>query len=122
MHHSGGGILSPESPSNVSGMLVLDVLRQKHPEPSEVVPSTFMPCETLPSLSDLDITAGHVEKVAHQLQRAAGPGGSSAMQWRDYLLRFGCHSDHLRDSMATLAVWQIVLWNGMISGHWWLII
>ena len=65
---SGGGVLSIDSPSNVPGMSVLDVLRQKHPEPGNVKPSTFMLCDTLPPLSDLDITADHVEKVACRLQ------------------------------------------------------
>ena len=60
---SGGGVLSIDSPSNVPGMSVFDVLRQKHPEPGNVEPSTFMLCDTLPPLSDLDITAGHVENV-----------------------------------------------------------
>ena len=100
---SGGGVLSLDSPSNVPGMSGFDVLRQKHPEPGNVEPSTFMLCDTLPPLSDLDITAGHVEKVARQLQGAAGPGRSSALQWHDYLLRFGHHSGHLRDSVAMLA-------------------
>ena len=100
---SGGGVLSIDSPSNVPSMAVFDVLRQKHPEPGNVEPSTFMLCNTLPPLSDLDIIAGHVEKIARQLQGAAGPGGSSALQWCDYLLRFGRHSGHLRDSVAMLA-------------------
>ena len=54
-------------------MSISDVLKQKHPEPGNVEPSTFMLCNTLPPLSDLDITAGHVEKVDCQLQRAGGP-------------------------------------------------
>ena len=61
-----------------------------------------MLCDTLPPLSGLDITVGHVE-VACQLQGAAGPDGSSAMQWRDYLLRLFRHSGHLCDSVAMLA-------------------
>ena len=88
---SGGGVLSLDSPSNVPGMSVFDVLKQKHPEPGNFEPSTFMLCDTLPPLSDLDITAG---KVARQLQGAAGPGGSSTLQWHDYMLRFGHHSGH----------------------------
>ena len=100
---SGSGVLSLDSPSNVPGMSVFDMLKQKHPEPGNVEPSTFMLCDTLPPLSDLHITAGHVERVARQLQGAAGPGGSSALQWRDYLLRFGRHSGHLRDFVAMLA-------------------
>ena len=84
-------------------MSVFDVLNQKHPEPGNVEPSTFMLCDTLPPLSDLDITVGHVEKVTRQLQGAAGPGGSSVLQWRDYLLRFGRHSGYLCDFVAMLA-------------------
>ena len=53
---AGGGVLAPDSPSNVPGMTVFNVLAQKHPEPAVVVPSTFMPCDTLPPLTDLDIT------------------------------------------------------------------
>ena len=68
----GGGILSSDSPSNVRVMTVFDVLAKKHPEPSKVVPSTFLPCDTLPPLSDLDITRRHVEKIARRLQGAAG--------------------------------------------------
>ena len=91
------------SPSNVPGMTVFDLLTKKHPEPSKVVPSTFLSCDTLPPLSDLDITGGHVEKMARRLQGAAGPGGSIAMQWCNFLLRHGRHSAQLHDSMAMLA-------------------
>ena len=79
---SGGGVLSLDSSSNVPGMSVFDMLKQKHPEPGNFEPSTFMLCDTLPPLSDLDITAG---KAAHQLQGAAGPGGSSTLQWHEYV-------------------------------------
>ena len=79
---SGGGVFSLDSPSNIPGMSIFDVLKQKHPEPGNFEPSTFMLCDTLPPLSDLDITAG---KVARQLQGAAGPGGSSTLQWHDYI-------------------------------------
>ena len=66
---SGGGILSSSSPYNVPGMTLFDVLTKKHPKPSGVVPSTFLPCDTLPPLSDLDITGGHIEKIVRRLQR-----------------------------------------------------
>ena len=56
----------------------------------------------LPKL-DIDITADYVERVAHHIQGAAGPGGSTAMQWYSYLLRFGAYSAHLRDAVAGLA-------------------
>jgi len=39
-----------------------------------------MPCGTLPPMSELNITTGHVEKVACWLQGAASQGGLSAVQ------------------------------------------
>ena len=62
-----------------------------------------MACDTLPPLIDVDITGGHVEKVARRIQGGAGPGGSDASQWQNYLLRYGAHSAKLRDAMAELA-------------------
>ena len=59
-----------------------------------------MPCDTLPPLLDLNITADYVERVAHQIQGSAGPGGSTALQWYCYLLRFGLSSACLRDAVA----------------------
>ena len=97
-------------------MSVFDVLKQKHPDPGNVEPSTFMLCDALPPLSDLNITTGHVEKVVRQLQGAAGPGEPSALQWHDYLLRFGRHSVHLCDSVAMLACHlanSIVYWDNI---------
>ena len=99
---SGGGILSSSSPSNVPGMTILMYWQRNI---LNLVGWYLLPfCLVIlcPPLSDLDITGGHVEKIARQLQGAAGPGGSSAMQWRDYLLRHGCHSAQLRDSVAML--------------------
>ena len=78
-------------------MLPFDVLAKNHLKLNEVVPSTFLLCDTLPPLFDLDINRVHVEKIARRLKGAVGSGGSSAMQWHDYLLRHGSHSAQLRD-------------------------
>ena len=82
---SGGGILSYDSPSGVPGKSVADVLREKHPKPCSPGSDTFLPCGSLPPVLDVDITADYVERVAHRIQGAAGPGGSTAMQWHSYL-------------------------------------
>ena len=66
------------------------------------MPSSLMFCDPLPPLADLNITADHVEKVAHQIQGVAGPGGSSALWCYYYLLQFGSCSAHIRDSVAML--------------------
>ena len=52
---------------------------------------------------DVYITADYMKRVSHCIQRAAGPGGSTAILWHSYLLRFGVHSVRLRDAMAGLA-------------------
>ena len=46
----------------------------------------------LPPHTDVDVTGSHIEHVARCIQGGAGPGGSSAVQWHDYLLRYGSHS------------------------------
>ena len=99
----GGGVLSLDTSTGVPGHSVLDILHEKHPEPGVIVESAFMPCDDLPPLLDLDITADYVERVAHQIQGSSGPCGSTALQWHGYLLRHGVSSTRLRDAVAILA-------------------
>ena len=40
--------------------------------------------------------------AAHQIQGATGPGGSSALQWCDYLLWFVVCSTHLHQQISLL--------------------
>ena len=68
------------------------ILCEKHLEPGVNDESAFMPCDVLPPLLDLDITADYVERVAHQIQGSAGPGGSTALQWHGYVLQYGLSS------------------------------
>ena len=63
----GGGVLSLDASTGVPGHSVLDILREKHPEPGVTDESAFMSCDDLPPLLDLDITADYVERVAHQI-------------------------------------------------------
>ena len=62
-----------------------------------------MPCDSLPPVLDVDITADYVERIAHRIQGAAGLAGSTVMLWHSYLLRFGTYSAHLRYAVAGLA-------------------
>ena len=50
----------------------------------------------------LDITGAHAQIVARHLHDSAGPGGADATTWQDWLLRYGAHSEHLRDAVAHL--------------------
>ena len=81
-------------------MTVLDALRLKHPDPGLASAAACTTYPTLPDLIDLDITGGHIQTVARRLRGSAGSGGSDAEAWQDCLLRFGAHSERLRDSVA----------------------
>ena len=100
---SGGGVLAYGSPSGFLSKSVADALREKHPEPCCSGDDAFLPCDSLLPVLDVDITADYVERVAHSIQGAAGLGGSTAMQWHSYLLRYDTSSAHLRDAVVGLA-------------------
>ena len=56
----------------------------KTPDPANSGMQAFLPCNNLPPLTDIDVTGLHIEHVARCIQRGAGPGGSSVVQWQDY--------------------------------------
>ena len=64
------GFLSLDASTSV---LCGNILHEKHLEAVVVDESAFLPCDDLPTLLDLDITADYVEHVAHQIQRSAKP-------------------------------------------------
>ena len=41
--------------------------------------------------------------MARQILGSAGPGGTTAGHWKDFLLHYGAHSAKLRDALAGLA-------------------
>ena len=61
---SSGGILDPSTVGHEGGKTVLEVLKEKHPEPREASVRAFLSCDELPPLVDIDVTAAHVQKVA----------------------------------------------------------
>ena len=85
---------------------------------SETVEITFLLCDKLPPLVDVDITAAHVEKVARRIQGSAGPGGTMAWQWQSFLPSYGAHSEWLQDVIAELARYldnTIVEWDDICA-------
>ena len=85
---------------------VLDILRQKHPDPVIPPKSALISCTELPKQEDVEITGGHILRVARLIQGGAGPGGCDASHWQDTLLRYGAHSERLRESVASLC-WRL---------------
>lgn len=112
---SGGAVLLPDS-LLPDGRSVLQILETKHPEQRFPDEEMFMKCDTLPVMVDIDVTAGHVEKVARSMRGGAGPSGTDADQWKSMLLRYGTHSQHLREAVASLIrklANGIVDWNSV---------
>ena len=86
-----------------NGLTVMDVLRSKHPNSCVPTKNTLIKCDNLPYLEELEITSNHVEIVARKIQGGAGPGGCDALHWQDVLLRYGAHSERLREAVAALS-------------------
>ena len=83
-------------------MSVMQILQIKHPNPGAYYKEACTPYLTVPSMPALDVTGAHIQIVARRLHGAAGPSGSDAAAWQDWLLRYGAHSEHLRDVVAYL--------------------
>lgn len=80
----------------------MDVLKSKHPDPRRDVDEAFLDETNLPPLVEIDITGLHIESVARKIQGSAGPCGTDASQWQNFLLRHGRASKQLREAVAAL--------------------
>ena len=107
-----GGVLQPDDACTKTGQPVLEVLRGKHPPMRDPAPDledpdrgSFEPYPSLPEPVPVEITGDVVEKVASKLSGAAGPGGTDAIDLRNWLLRHGAESEFLRNSLASIAEW-----------------
>ena len=95
-------LLSTDTVSNGSGknLSVVDALKLKHPLPSPPHSSSLFRPPVVPLFKDLDIIGAHIGIIAHRIKGSAGPTGCDYIHWQDVLLRFGSHSQCLRDSLA----------------------
>ncbi len=105
------GTKSPYRPTDLdskSGWPVIDVLWEKHPE--GVMPSEW-DFDTYPDAADLLDTMPVycykecVAKAAACLTGGAGPCGVEAEMLKHCLLRYGAHSELLREAMAKWVDW-----------------
>ena len=81
---------------------VMEALTLNHPQSHPPHSSTLLSAQILPLFEDIDITVAHIDFVADRIQGSAGPGGCDSSRWQDVLLRFGPHSQCLRDVVANL--------------------
>ena len=89
----GGRVMDPnESAGKPQGKSVMEVLLSKHPDQQIPDEEAFIQCEELPIFLDVEITASHIERVAHKLSGGAGPSGFTSSQLQDLLLKYGNHS------------------------------
>ncbi|CAH0407375.1 unnamed protein product [Chilo suppressalis] len=100
-------VLNPDAEVDPSGKTVSYVLTEKHPPPTTPDHDLFtLPRNDteLPPLLEVDITSDHVETVARKLHGGGGPTGSTAENWRDFLLRYGQASALLREAVVQLTM------------------
>ena len=83
-----------------TGKTVLEVLKSLHPEQAEANSDAFMDCEKIPALLQVDITAGHVERVIRKL--SGGAGRLDSFQLQNLVLKYGAHSESLREAFASV--------------------
>ena len=117
-----GHVLSPDNIITVDvdgvaqSMSVVNALKLKHPTSHPPHSSTLLNPPQLPLLEDVEVTGAHIGLTAHRIQGSTGLGGCDSTHWQDILLRFGPHSQRLRDSIAdlthhfanTLVTWESV--------------
>ena len=82
------------------GKSVLEVLIDKHPEQRIPEEGDFISCDELPNFIDVDVTSAHVEQAARKLSGSAGISGFDSYQLQTVLLRYGKHSENLRESFS----------------------
>ncbi len=100
----GGGALDPNglAEADPAGRTVWEVLESKHPVQSDTDPSCFLD-RPLPPLTQVEITASHIERAAHATKGGAGPVGGESSVWKILLLKCGAASAELRSELAAMA-------------------
>ena len=106
----GGGVLDFEGNDTKTGRVVMDVLRDKHPEMA--IPdvgkdgwASFEAYEEVPASIPVDCSQEIVAEVASKLSGGAGPGSVDGLMMKNWLLRHGKASQILREELAAWTEW-----------------
>ena len=89
------------------------MFRPKHPNLHPPVPATFLRCDVLPQLEEVEITGCHVVLSTHGIQGGMGHGDCDTCHWQDVLLCFGTHNfdSGMRCSLSRRLGNTIVPWD-----------
>jgi len=99
-----GGVMQADEAIDAE-RTVLDVLKEKHPEPREADESCLLDGEFAPPNPVLyeALTPAVIIKMARQLSGSAGPSGLDAVAWRRMLTGFKGASNNLASALAGFA-------------------
>ena len=96
-----------------AGKRVFEVLIKKHLEQRIPDEEDCIPREKLSHLIDIAVSCSQIEQAAKKLSGSAGISGFDSYQLQRVLLRYGKHSEKLRESFANATkIKQIKFWIG----------
>ncbi|KAL3810422.1 hypothetical protein ACHAXA_005630 [Cyclostephanos tholiformis] len=107
-NRDGGKPYSPNDLDSKSGRVVIDVLREKHPDcpvPSEKAFDAYPDATDLLDTMSVYCYEECVAKAMARLSGRAGPCGVEAEMLKHWLLRYGAHSEKLREATAEWVDW-----------------
>ena len=81
-----GGLLFPTDTGRKMGNKLVEFIASKHTALTTLSLEEFCQYDIMPTLIDIDIMSYIMEKVAKDIQGAAGPGGIDASTWQDCTL------------------------------------
>ena len=103
-------MLHVNSTAPKSEILVMDVLRLKHPDLQEVELdhpdfSAFEAYLSRPKVLPLDITVRKIEETMMKMGGSGGPSGAYSKMLKDWCKRFSAESKALREELAAWTLW-----------------
>ena len=100
-----GGVLHVNSTDSKSGMLVLDILRMKHPDLQEVDLdhpdcSAFEAYSACPKVFPIDITGRDVKIMVSKIGVSVGPSRTDSILLKVWCTQFSAETDDLREELV----------------------
>ena len=93
-----GGLLSVNSTDSKTGKLLIEVLKEKHPDLQEVdlrhpECSVFEYYHTRPKVLPLDVTSHEIKETVRKMGGSEGPSGADSAMLKDWCTRFSAESE-----------------------------